>query len=154
MELHNLSKQKNFKSKAKIVGRGAGSGKGAHTVGRGMNGQRSRSGGSKNPRVDFEGGQNPISRRLPKLRGFKRGFDKSFVVVVPTSAVDMLDSGEITEATLVERGIVNIAKCSMPNFAGIKIVSNGKITKKFELKGIKCSASVKNQIEALGGSVA
>ena len=66
MKLHELPKSKNYKSKAKIIGRGIGSGKGGHTVGRGMNGQSSRSGGNQTPRRDFEGGQNPLSKRLPK----------------------------------------------------------------------------------------
>ncbi|MFW5702480.1 MAG: uL15 family ribosomal protein, partial [Candidatus Dojkabacteria bacterium] len=53
-------------------GRGYGSGKGGHTVGRGQKGQKSRS-GYKKPRPGFEGGQMPLSRRIPKLKGFRRG---------------------------------------------------------------------------------
>ncbi|MEI6887371.1 MAG: uL15 family ribosomal protein, partial [bacterium] len=87
MKLHTLPKLKNFKRKAKIIGRGTSSGKGGHTVGRGMNGQSSRSGGNQKPRQDFEGGQNPLSKRLPKLRGFKRNYDPNKVVGISLDTV-------------------------------------------------------------------
>jgi large subunit ribosomal protein L15 len=71
-----LNELKRSTKNSKRKGRGYGSGKGGHTVGRGQKGQTSRS-GYKKPRPGFEGGQMPLSRRIPKLRGFTRGYFKS-----------------------------------------------------------------------------
>lgn len=105
MYLSNLGKQKNYQSSAKRVGRGIGSGKGGHTVGRGMNGQMSRS-GAKLPRKDFAGGQNPVSLRLPRRSGFKRSFAVKNTQIVKYSQISALNVTNITLESLYNAGLL------------------------------------------------
>ena len=122
-------------------GRGHGSGNGK-TAGKGHKGQKARSGA---PRLGFEGGQMPLYRRLPK-RGFKNRNTQD-IVAINVSYLERFENGaEVTVDTLVECGIV-------PNPRdGVKILGNGELTKKLNVKANAFSASAKEKIEALGGT--
>lgn len=121
-------------------GRGHGSGNGK-TAGKGHKGQKARSGA---PRPGFEGGQMPLYRRLPK-RGFTNRNTKEIVGI----NVDMLnrfeDGAQVTVASLIEAGIVKNPK------DGVKILGNGELTKKLEVKVNAFSAGAVEKIQALGG---
>ena len=143
MDLSNLSPAEgsvmsdNFRR-----GRGHGSGNGK-TAGKGHKGQKARSGGGVRP--GFEGGQMPLYRRIPK-RGFTNRNRKEFVAI-NISTLERFDNGaEVTVDTLIESGIVKNPK------DGIKILANGELTKKLNVKANAFSASAKEKIEALGGS--
>jgi len=122
-------------------GRGHGSGNGK-TAGYGHKGQKARSGA---PRTGFEGGQMPLYRRLPK-RGFHNINTKEIVAV----NVDMLnrfeDGAEVTAETLVALGVISNPK------DGVKILGNGELTKKLNVKVSAYSASAMEKIKALGGN--
>lgn len=141
MELSNLrpaegSKHNNFRR-----GRGHGSGNGK-TAGKGHKGQKARSGA---PRPGFEGGQMPLYRRIPK-RGFKCRNTKE-IVAVNLSALEVFDNGATVDVdALLEKGIVKHPR------DGVKILGNGELTKKLDVKVNAYSASAKEKIEALGGT--
>ena len=126
----------------KRVGRGPGSGHGK-TASRGEKGQKSRSGYSR--RVGFEGGQMPLVRRLPK-RGFTNIFKKEYAVV-NVSDLERFDAGAtVDEGTLRKAGLVKGQN------DGIKILGDGKLSKKLIVNAHKFSASARKQIEAAGGT--
>ena len=142
MDLSNLRpaegsvKSDNFRR-----GRGHGSGNGK-TAGKGHKGQKARSGA---PRLGFEGGQMPLYRRIPK-RGFKNR-NRLEIVAINISALEKFDNGaDVTVDTLIESGIVKNTK------DGVKILGNGELTKKLNVKANAFSASAKEKIEALGGT--
>ena len=142
MDLSNLSpaagsvKSDNFRR-----GRGHGSGNGK-TAGKGHKGQKARSGA---PRPGFEGGQIPLYRRIPK-RGFTCRNHKE-IVAINVSALERFENGtEVTIAALVESGLVSNPK------DGVKILGNGELTKKLNVKVNSFSAAAKEKIEALGGT--
>jgi large subunit ribosomal protein L15 len=142
MELNNLKPKKGSRHAKKRVGRGPGSGHGK-TAGRGEKGQKSRSGYSR--MLGFEGGQMPLHRRLPK-RGFTNIFKKVHAVV-NVSDLDRFDNGAtIDENALRGAGLIKGAA------DGIKILGDGKLTKKLNVKATKFSASARKQIEAAGGT--
>ena len=142
MDLSNLRpaegsvKSDNFRR-----GRGHGSGNGK-TAGKGHKGQKARSGA---PRLGFEGGQMPLYRRIPK-RGFKNR-NRLEIVAINISALEKFDNGaDVTVDTLIESGIVKNPK------DGVKILGNGELTKKLNVKANAFSASAKEKVEALGGT--
>ena len=141
MNLHELSPAAGSNTKAYRKGRGAGSGNGK-TAGRGHKGQWARSGGGV--RVGFEGGQMPLSRRLPK-RGFNNIFAKR-LESVNVSVLEKFEDGAVVNAqALLEKGI--LSKCEY----GVKILGNGSISKKLTVQASAFSASAKEKIEAAGG---
>ena len=122
-------------------GRGHGSGNGK-TAGKGHKGQKARSGA---PRPGFEGGQMPLYRRLPK-RGFTNRNSKE-IVGINVDVLNRFDNDTIvTVETLMEVGIIKNPK------DGVKILGNGELTKKLQVKVDAFSASAKEKIEALGGT--
>ena len=121
-------------------GRGHGSGNGK-TAGKGHKGQKARSGA---PRPGFEGGQLPLYRRLPK-RGFTNINSKNIVGIGVDRLNAFEDGAEVTVAALVEKGIVSNPK------DGVKILGNGELTKKLEVKVNAYSASAAEKIQAAGG---
>ena len=141
MKLHELSPVEGSKKNSKRIGRGHGSGWGK-TAGKGHKGQKARSGGGVRP--GFEGGQMPLQRRIPK-RGFNNIFDKE-IVAVNLSALNRFEDGAVVDTqALLDKGIVK------NKFDGIKILGNGNLTKKLEVKAAALSASAKEKIEAAGG---
>lgn len=142
MELSNLKPKKGARHAKRRVGRGPGSGHGK-TSGRGEKGQKSRAGYSS--QRGFEGGQMPLQRRLPK-RGFTNIFKKEHAVV-NVSDLERFDNGSsVDEGTLRKAGLVKGKN------DGIKILGDGKLTKKLTVHAGKFSASARRQIEAAGGT--
>src|SRR5258708_19686334 len=142
MELSNLKPKKGARHAKKRVGRGPGSGTGK-TAGRGEKGQKSRSGFSR--MRGFEGGQMPLHRRLPK-RGFTNIFKKENVIV-KVSDLERFDNGAtVDEAALRSAGLIRGRADS------IKILSDGKLTKKLTVHANKFSDAARKQIESAGGS--
>lgn len=143
MKLHELEPATGSRKERNRVGRGIATGNGK-TSGRGQKGQKSRSGGGVRP--GFEGGQNPLFRRLPK-RGFTNINRKEYAIV-NLDALNRFEEGtEVTPALLVETGIVGNEK------AGIKVLGNGTLDKKLSVKAHKFSASAKAAIEKVGGNI-
>ena len=142
MDLSNLKPAEGSKHSDNFRrGRGHGSGNGK-TAGKGHKGQKARSGA---PRLGFEGGQMPLYRRIPK-RGFKNR-NRLEIVAINISALEKFDNGaDVTVDTLIESGIVKNPK------DGVKILGNGELTKKLNVKANAFSASAKEKIEALGGT--
>jgi large subunit ribosomal protein L15 len=143
MKLHELKPNPGSVKNRKRLGRGTASGQGK-TSGRGMNGQKSRSGGGVRP--GFEGGQMPLYRRLPK-----RGFTNIFGTVYAEINVEVLnmfeDGAEVTPEMLKAEGILK------KQLDGVKILGNGDLAKKLTVKAHKFSKSAVEKIEAAGGKV-
>ena len=142
MELSKLKPKKGARHAKKRVGRGPGSGHGK-TAGRGEKGQKSRSGFSRS--LGFEGGQMPLHRRLPK-RGFTNIFKKEHHVV-NLSDLERFDNG-----TTVDENAMRKAGLVKGRADGIKVLGNGKLTKKLNVHATKFSETAKKQIEAAGGT--
>ncbi|MDE7429608.1 MAG: 50S ribosomal protein L15 [Lachnospiraceae bacterium] len=142
MELSNLRPAEgSVHSDSFRRGRGHGSGNGK-TAGKGHKGQKARSGA---PRVGFEGGQMPLYRRLPK-RGFTNRNTKE-IVSINVSTLEVFDNGTTVDVeTLIAKGIIKNPR------DGVKILGNGELTKKLDVKVNAFSASAKEKIEALGGT--
>ncbi|WP_316631021.1 50S ribosomal protein L15 [Ruminococcus sp.] len=141
MKLYELSPAEGSKRQAKRIGRGHGSGWGK-TSGKGHKGQKARSGSGM--RLGFEGGQMPLQRRLPK-RGFNNIFRKN-VVAINVGTLNKFEDGAVVDiAALTEKGIVK------NSFDGVKILSNGTITKKLTVKANAFSKGAVAKIEAAGG---
>jgi large subunit ribosomal protein L15 len=142
MKIHEL--QLDSHTDRKRVGRGIGSGKGK-TAGRGTKGQNARTGGGVRP--GFEGGQNPLAKRLPKKRGFSP-LNPTIYQVINLGSLDRFKDGATVDATaLAEAGLVKKA-------AGlIKLLASGEVTKKLTVKVNAASASAKAAVEKAGGSV-
>lgn len=141
MKLHELKPSEGARHTRKRVGRGIATGNGK-TSGRGHKGQNSRSGGGVRP--GFEGGQNPLARRLPK-RGFKNPTRKEYTVI----NLDVLNRFEegtvITPELLIEKGYVKQVR------DGIKVLGNGEINVKLTVKANKFSETAVKKIAAAGG---
>ena len=141
MKLHELSPAPGSTTPAWRKGRGTGSGNGK-TAGKGHKGQNARSGGGVRP--GFEGGQLPLYRKLPK-RGFYNRFAKEYSVV-NVEALNRFEDGAVVDAAaLIEAGV--ISACPY----GLKVLSNGTLTKKVTVKAAAFSESAKEKIEQAGG---
>jgi large subunit ribosomal protein L15 len=144
LKLEDLRPTKGSMKKTRRVGRGPGSTKGK-TAGKGHKGQRSRSGAKG--KAGFEGGQTPIYRRVPK-KGFNNVNKKTLTVI----NLDVLekrynDDEEVTVSNLLERGIIQ------KELDGVKLLGDGKISKKLTVKVHAFSKSAKEKIEAAGGQI-
>ena len=144
MLLNNIKPKEGSTKSRKRVGRGNGSGLGTYS-GRGCKGQGQRKSG--NVRPGFEGGQTPLISRLPKLKGFKNP-NKINYQVINVGQLDVFKDGdEVNPTTLAEKRLAR--RKNKP----VKILGNGKITKKLTVKIDKVSASAKEKITAAGGKV-
>ena len=141
MKLHELSPVAGSTHVAKRKGRGIATGNGK-TGGRGHKGQHARSGGKT--RVGFEGGQMPLVRRIPK-RGFNNIYAKPLTAINLTVLNRFEDGAVVDAAALIEKGILS----SCPY--GLKVLSNGTLTKKVTVKAAAFSESAKEKIEQAGG---
>ncbi len=145
--LHNLAPAPGSHRNRKRLGRGPGSGTGK-TSGKGHKGIKARSGhhGPGGGKPQFEGGQMPLTRRIPK-----RGFTNIFRVVNQVVAFDDLSKlpkgAEVTEETLTEAGLIRKGK------GPAKLLANGDATKGIIVRGIKMSAGARQKIESAGGRV-
>ncbi|HIG25614.1 MAG TPA: 50S ribosomal protein L15 [Acidimicrobiia bacterium] len=140
MKVHDLTPAPGSRKRRKRVARGIG-GKGGKTAGRGSKGQRARS----KVRVGFEGGQQPLHQRIPKLRGFKNPFRVEYQAV----NLDTIEESGLTEATpeaLLAQGLVSKG-------ALIKVLGRGEITRAVTVHAHAWSASAEAAITAAGGSL-
>ncbi len=141
MKMHELAPAIGSTKEVKRIGRGHGSGNGK-TAGKGHKGQKARAGHGM--RAGFEGGQMPLQRRVPK-----RGFNNIFATewnVINVSALEMFEDGSVVDsASLQQAGIIK--KANLP----VKVLGNGKITKKLTVKLNAFSASAAEKINTAGG---
>lgn len=143
MKMHELGPAYGATTKRKIVGRGIGSGTGK-TAGKGHKGQKARTGGKI--RRGFEGGQTPLYRRIPK-RGFNNHFAKEYAIV-NIADLEVFDNDTVVDSkVLIEKGLVN------KELDGIKVLGNGKLTKKLIVVATKFSKSAIEKIQAVGGKI-
>lgn len=144
LRLCDIKPDKGILKKRKRVGRGDRSGHGK-TSGRGTKGQLSRSGG--NTRLGFEGGQMPLHRRIPHLKGFKNTRKREFNIV-NVNSLNKFDDGSVIDFNfLIKRGI--ILKKNSP----LKILGNGSVTKKLTVKANFFSESAAKKIQDAGGKI-
>ena len=142
MKLNSIVAHEGARHDRKRVGRGVGSGLGK-TSGKGHKGQNARSGGGVRP--GFEGGQLPLFRRLPK-RGFKNALFKVRYAVINLSDLDKFEDGAVvTPELLKEMGLIK------KQLDGVKVLGNGKLTKKLTIKANKFSDAALREIEKIGG---
>ena len=142
MKLHELKPAEGSRKDATRVGRGTGSGCGK-TSGRGHKGQKARSGGGVRP--GFEGGQMPIYRRLPK-RGFKNIWRKEYAEVNVETLNIFDDNTTVDAVALVEIGILKNV------LDGVRILGDGELTKKLNVKAQGFTKTALQKIEAAGGT--
>lgn len=142
MELNEIPKRNNRRTKAKRVGRGYGSGKGGHTVGKGQKGQKSRTGYGK--KVWFEGGNVPLYKRLPKFRGFKRPNRVEYQVLNFADLEKHFKGGEeVSLKSLQEKGLIRKKNDH------VKILGKGKLSKNLKYKDVKISNKAQVEIDKL-----
>jgi large subunit ribosomal protein L15 len=143
MKLQELQPAIGSTTVPKRLGRGVGSQLGK-TSGKGHKGAKARSGGG--PRPGFEGGQMPLTRRLPK-RGFTNIFAKEYAIV-NVSALNVFEDGAVvTNEALLEKGLIK------KTLDGVKVLGGGELTKKLTVSVDKVTDSAKEKIEAIGGKV-
>ena len=141
MKLYELSPAAGSVKDVKRIGRGHGSGNGK-TAGKGHKGQNARSGGGVRP--GFEGGQMPMTRRIPK-----RGFNNIFATKY--SVVNVSDLDQFVDGTVVDADLLKASGLIRKTNDGVKILGNGKLTKNLTVKAAAFSASAKEKIEKAGG---
>jgi large subunit ribosomal protein L15 len=144
MQQHEINPPGGKHKKRRRIGRGDSSGFGSYS-GKGMKGQKSRSGGGVRP--GFEGGQNALMKKLPMMRGFTNIFRVSYTPVNLDRLAVFEANTEITPELLSEAGIVRELKTP------IKILGRGEIEIPLSIAAHKFSASARQKIEAAGGSV-
>ena len=132
------------KKKSKRVGRGIGSGKGGHTVGRGTKGQKSRTGNKH--LVGFEGGQVPLYKRMPQIGGFFSHTAKKVVNISLSDLNTFKDGSKVTVKDLVAKNIID----TLDKKALVKVLGNGNLEKKLTLIGFTYSKSAKEALEKAG----
>lgn len=142
MNLNTLSPDPGSRPSKKRLGRGIGSGLGK-TSGKGHKGQKARAGGFH--KINFEGGQMPIQRRLPKM-GFKSRVAKT-VDQVCLNELEKLTAEVIDLSVLRQAGLIN------SNIKDVKVILSGELTKAIKLKGLRVTKGARSAIEGLGGSI-
>ena len=142
MQLHDLKPAAGAHRKARRIGRGTGSGRGK-TSGRGQKGQNARSEGF---RLGFEGGQMPLSQRIPKLPGFKNPFKKVYSVVNISKLSRFPDGSKLDATALAEAGLVRAGM-------EVKVLGTGSIDRKLTVEAHAFSSTAREAIEARGGTV-
>jgi large subunit ribosomal protein L15 len=145
--LHNLAPAPGSHRGRKRLGRGPGSGTGK-TAGKGHKGSKARAGhgGPGGGKPHFEGGQMPLTRRVPK-RGFTNPFRVAMQVVGLDDLAKVGDEDEVTFDSLAQAGLVNKRK------GPAKLLANGELTRAVTVRGIKVSAAAREKILAAGGRV-
>jgi len=143
MKTHDLTPQRGSRKNTRRVGRGTAAGQGK-TAGKGTKGQLARSG----PGIPgwFEGGQTPLHMRVPKLRGFKNRFRKTFVAVNVGRLGEYAAEGKVSPDTLAAKGLIE-------KDARIKVLGDGVIDTKLEVHAHSVSATARQKIESAGGSI-
>lgn len=141
MKLHTLKAPDGACKKRKRVGRGPGSGHGGTSC-KGHKGQKARGKGKGHY---FEGGQTPITRRIPKIKGFENINRKSYAIVNVGDLNFFEDNSQITPELLIKNNFIKDVK------DGVKILGDGDITKKLKVVAHKFSKKAKEKIESAGG---
>ena len=145
MRMDDLSPAPGSRKDRKRVGRGHGSGYGGRS-GRGQDGQLSRAGGGKGKH--FEGGQNPLYRRLPKLPGFKNRFRTEYTVVNVSRLDGLFADGDVVDVdSLFDKGVIKSK--TVP----VKLLADGDLGTKLTVRVDKVSGAAREKIEAVGGTV-
>lgn len=145
MRIDTLQPADGSRTSKKRLGRGIGSGLGK-TSAKGHKGQWARSGGGVRP--GFEGGQMPLTRRVPK-RGFKNHFRKEYAIVNLSVLENNFEAGAVVDYdTLYVNGLITEVK----NAVGLKVLGEGQLTKALTVKAAKFSASAKEAIEKASGT--
>lgn len=144
MRLHDLRPAPGAHRRKRRLARGWGSGRGK-TAGRGTKGQKARAGGGVHPR--FEGGQNPISERLPHRRGFRPPRRRTYTAVNVSALNAFEPNSEVTLEALRARGLVKSSE------ERIKILGDGELDRPLIVVAHRFSASARQKIEAAGGTV-
>ncbi len=139
MKLHDLKPAHGSRQEKKRVGRGIG-GKGGKTAGRGTKGQKARN----KIKPGFEGGQLPLTQRIPKLKGFRNPFRIEYSVV-NLDVISKLDDSEITPELLYSHGII-------PKKCLVKVLGRGEVSKPYAVKAHSFSESARQAITAAGGT--
>lgn len=147
MDLSNLKAPEPNKKNRKRIGRGEGSGRGGHTVGRGHNGQRSRSGFTE--KFWFEGGQTPLQRRIPKF-GFNNIFRIDYQAVNVDTIQLFIEAGRLEEeikiSDLQEVGLIGKGDL-------VKLLGDGEIDASVDIEVHNASKSAKQKVEKAGGNI-
>ena len=145
MRIQDAVPKKGSQKRGRRLGRGVSAGQGA-SCGKGMRGQKSRSGRSTRP--GFEGGQNPLYRRLPKLKSFPMVNRKNFTIVNVSKLASLEPDTEVTLSSLMRAGIVT------SNDGPLKILGDGELSVPLRVEAAGFSKSARSKIEAAGGSCA
>lgn len=145
MDLFNLYKLLGNSKKKKRVGRGAGSGKGFHTTGKGTKGQKARTGHSLP--YGFEGGQVPLYKKLPQVVGFKNPRRKE-IFNVALSYFNKFEDGQVITPDMLYK-----SKYKANPRHGVKILANGELEKKLTFSKFLISEAAKQKIEKAGGKI-
>lgn len=143
MKLNDVKPQPGSKKRPRRVGRGISAGQGA-SAGLGMRGQKSRSGSSTRP--GFEGGQQPLYRRVPKLKGFPIINRKEYITINVSRLSSLPANTEVNLASLKETGIITAVK------GKLKILGDGELNVPLQVKAAAFTATARSKIEAAGGS--
>ena len=141
MQQHDLRPTPGAKKSRKRIGRGNASGQGTY-AGKGVKGQKARG----NVRRGFEGGQNPIQKRMPYKRGFTNRFRVEYEVVNLGRLEELELDGVIDQLALARAGVVDLGR-------PLKILGNGELTRAIHVRADKVSAGARAKIEAAGGTV-
>lgn len=147
MQLNDLYPAEGSRKDRKRVGRGTSS-TGGKTAGRGTKGEHSRSGNGKGRGKGFEGGQQPLAMRLPKLPGFTNHSRVEYAPVNVSRLDALFENGEVVDAeALVAKGVIK------HDYIPVKVLGDGELTKSLTVRVDKVSASAQAKIEAAGGKV-
>ena len=143
MRLSDLKPQKGSKKRGRRLGRGIAAGQGA-SAGKGMRGQNARSGGGTRP--GFEGGQQPLYRRIPKLKGFPIVNRKEYTTINVSKLASLPTNSEVNLTSLKEAGVLTTVK------KPLKILGDGELTVALKVQAAAFTATARSKIEAAGGS--
>ena len=143
MRINDAQPQKGSKKRPRRVGRGISAGQGA-SAGLGMRGQNSRSGAGTRP--GFEGGQQPLYRRVPKLKGFPIINRKEYTTINVSRLTSLLANTEVTLTSLKEAGVITAVN------GPLKILGDGELNVALKVQAAAFTATAKSKIEAAGGS--
>lgn len=143
MRLNDARPQKGSKKRPRRVGRGIAAGQGA-SAGRGMRGQNSRSGGGTRP--GFEGGQQPLYRRVPKLKGFPIINRKEYTTINVSKLTSLAANTEVNLTSLKDAGIITAIQ------GPLKILGDGELNVPLKVQAAAFTATARSKIEAAGGS--
>ena len=143
MRLHDARPQKGSKNRGRRVGRGIAAGQGA-SCGFGMRGQKSRSG--RGTRPGFEGGQQPLYRRVPKLKGFPLVNRKKYTTINVEKLSSLPANTEVNETSLQENGILTAIQ------GPLKVLGDGELNVAIKVQAAAFTGTARSKIEAAGGS--